>query len=55
VRQHQVGHPAGDDARLAAARARQDEERTLAMQDCFLLGLVQVFEEFVGVQGKVLF
>ncbi len=51
----QVGHPAGDDARLAAARAGQHEERAIPMEDRFPLGLVQVFEEFVGVQGRVLF
>ena len=38
----------GDDARLAGARAREDEQRPFAMQHGFALFGVELFEEVHG-------
>ena len=41
----EVRDPAGDDARLAGAGARQDQQRTVGVQDRFPLLGVEGFEE----------
>ncbi len=41
----QEGDPVREHARLAAARAREDQQRTLAMRDGLALGLVQALEQ----------
>ena len=48
VASDQVGDAARDDARLARARARQDEQGALGVPDGFLLGRVQPLQQRVG-------
>ena len=45
----QVGDPAGDDARLAAARPGQHQQRTFSVQDRFALGLGHPGQQ--GIEG----
>jgi hypothetical protein len=40
------GNAAGDDPRLAAARPGQDEQRPFQMGDGFLLGEVEIVEQW---------
>ena len=44
----QVGDPAGDYPRFAAARARQDQERSVAVEHSFPLRRVQLFKIIHG-------
>ena len=46
------GDPVGQDARLARARAGEDQERPAGMRDGLALGVVEVLEEVVWV-GKL--
>jgi len=47
----QVGDPVRQHARLAAARAGQDQQRPLAVRDRLPLGLVQALQELLEVLG----
>jgi hypothetical protein len=44
----EVGDSKGDDARLARARARENQQRPVTMQDRFALFRIQLVEELQG-------
>src|SRR5207302_6005799 len=48
---HDVRDPVSEHARLAAARARQDEQRAVVVEDGLALGLVQIVEKAVSSGG----
>ena len=47
-RAEQVGHPAGDDARLARTRPGQDQQRAVDVGDRLALGGRQIGEQVHG-------
>ena len=49
---HQPGDPVREHARLAAARAGQDQQRPLAVRDGLALGLVEPREQGVEIVGR---
>ncbi len=46
----QVGDPRGQDTRLSAACTREDQERSVAVRDGFLLGRIEVGEQCVDAR-----
>jgi hypothetical protein len=45
---NEIRNPERDDPRLPRARARQDQQRTVTVQDGFFLRRVELFEEVHG-------